>query len=177
MKRLLLLLIYTFLTACTSITSTHMVGGEPLAIDKKTWEGAWIIQDDVVHLKVMDEATGEVMLIFVDLTADADEKLVHQYTGYLRKSSKNEYFNIVDSDNNRGYFFARFKRAGNELIVWNPDYDVITDAVEGRQLQALKDDSSIEITATGETLVLFLESNDAFMYEEPAVFRKLSDSD
>ena len=78
MKNIQLIILSLILASCSSITSTTLVGYEALPIKKSIWQGAWLMNNQVVHVKVVDEKKGELLLIAVNV--NSDEKLIHKMT-------------------------------------------------------------------------------------------------
>ena len=178
MKNIQLIILCLVLASCSSITSTSLVGYEALPIKKSIWQGAWLLNNQVIHVKVVDENKGELLLIVIDV--NDDEKLVHKMTAFVRKGNKYNYINIPSPDEKPNYVFAQFFMKNNTLYAEPPDYDVVLNAVETKQVKGINPVNekggsyvgSIQLTDTSEKITLFLEENSAFKYKENGKIKK-----
>jgi len=172
MKNIQLIILSLVLASYSSITSTSLVGYDPLPIKKSIWQGAWLLNNQVVHVKVVDESKGELLLIAVDV--DDSEKLIHKMTAFVRKGKKYNYINIPSPDENPNYVFAHFFMKNNILYAEPPSYDVVLNAIETKQVKGIIPNSykgsthagSIQLTDSSEKITLFLEENNTFKYQE-----------
>jgi len=167
MKNVQLILLCLVLASCSSISSTSLVGFEVLPAKKSIWQGAWILNNQVIHVKVVDEKKGELLLILVDV--NDDKKLVHKLTAFVRKGTKYNYINIPDPEGKIEYVFAKYIIKNNMLYAEPPAYDVVLNALEKKQLKGIIPDNhvgSIQLTDTSEKITLFFEESTVFKYKE-----------
>lgn len=154
------------LIGCDTVTSLNQVGQLPLPLVKEQWQGAWLVENDVVHIKVIDESKGHMLLYVVDVDAGVPDKVVQSYKVYVRKSSSSHYLNLLDNDPSvEGYFFAKFKRDDNQIQLWLPANKSIHKAVKSGTISGKtnQNDSSILLQATAQELDKFFAANpDAF---------------
>jgi hypothetical protein len=178
LKSLLLLLLTTvFLAGCDTVTSLQLVGEQAVPLKADDWQGAWVIEDDAVYIKVVDQAKGEMLLYSVELANEKPKEVVQVYKLYLRQSGSQYFMNVLnDKVKPADYFFARFTRDGNTVRTYLPSYDVFLRNVKSGALQASIDpkDSSIVLNGSSKSINQFITSNaDAFDKAASPAFTKL----
>ena len=55
-----------FLTGCSSVVSYHPVGKERIALESDQWDGAWLADENVVKMKVIDRENGIVQMAWIE---------------------------------------------------------------------------------------------------------------
>ncbi len=170
--RVILLLIFVpALYACATITSTQMLGENVYLLDPMEWDGTWIIEKDSFQLEVVDKIAGKI-----EIRSIAGNK-VEVNTLFIRQSGKSNYINFIDEENN--YFFAKFKKNKNQVIVWLPSKNEFQQAIKNNEIEGnINKRGDVQTTASSESFNKYVTANSRimiFQYEEPGVFRRLSE--
>lgn len=158
-----------FLGACSTIKSTQQLGSEIYVLEKNKWEGTWVTGEGSIQLKVVDINSSEVAIMFIE----KDE--VQKYKAFIRTNGDGSYINVIDTDNH--YFFAKFKKTRNQIVVWLPERHMMQKAIStGGVIGSVSEKKNVLITSEKKQLdSYFFENNNLmlFDYEEPIIFRKL----
>lgn len=178
LKQLLLLLLVTvFLAGCDTVTSLQLVGEQPVSLKAEDWQGAWVIEDDAVYIKVVDPAKGELLLYSIELDKAKPEDVMQIYKLYVRQSGSEYYINVLNTEAKPAdYFFARISRDGNKILSYLPSHNFFLNNVKTGVLQANMDTggSTIVLKGSSKSINQFISSNaDAFEKTSTPAFTKL----
>ncbi len=169
LKSFLILVFIITITACATVTSNNILGKDSYLISKEGWNGTWIIGEESVKVKVIDPDSSEIEVVYIS-------KGEIQRRRVLIRRNKNKYFMNFKGDDNK-YYFGRFKKHKNQIVVWGPSLKLLLNARNNNELEII-DVSNKEwlIKSEQETLNKFYIKNSetmSFDYENPYVFRRI----
>jgi len=140
LKIFILLLSALTLGACSSIKSTSMLGDYALKLSEDEWNGTWVIEKDIYHIRVINPDFGIFELVS---TEDGKSKKHRAFAAY---SGDDKYINLVASD--KKFFFAKFKKEKDSVTVWLPSKKMWAKAIEDNKIDGeVDEDGNILITA------------------------------
>jgi len=169
LKICILLILALTLGACTSTKSTNMLGNYALKLNEDEWNGTWVIENEAYQIKVINPDFGIMQSISIE-----DGK-IKKHRIFATQSGDDKYINLVAPD--KRFFFAKFKKEQNSVIVWLPSKEMLKKAIENSEIEGKVDkDDNVLITASGKAFSEFMKTNKNMMmfeYENPGIFKRL----
>lgn len=169
------------LCGCSSVSTKHPLTKEPQAIDQERFEGAWLMETTVLHVKFASNGIAQ----FVGLEWKDDDFQMFRGEMIVTKGDEHNFLSVriqQDGQWTDRYFFVQYRFTDHgELVVCRLNNDVFEQALEQKVLQGVidKQDYSTEIRITSEPEKLLEFINDPgnltlFDYTEPMILRKIA---
>jgi hypothetical protein len=146
-----------------------------MVLKKDDWQGTWLHNDGAIVLKVPESEPGRLQALWIE-----DDQL-ESYMLDLRKLAKHHFINLQDKD--KLYWFAKFNREGDTLLIWLPFVKQFKNAIEQQQIQgkvitaksSLKSDDVVIESANDVLEQFFVDKQDImlFDYENPLILQRL----
>ena len=184
----ILLINWALLSSCSNVVSKNPVGLEPYSIHKEDWNGTWLNDNEVITIRVKDEASGVIQLAWIERRQD--ELKYETMTCQLMKGRKWQYVNVLEIPNEDAtgfYFWAKIKKEEREIIVWLPSLEAFQNAVEKKQIEGVVEKTiphgrdqkfadSVKLFAAPQAIVDEVEKKDSqfFIWEDPVVLIKMN---
>jgi len=154
----------------------------PKSIDKKKFEGTWLVNNDGQTAQVKFDDSGVAHVAGMEWDGE-HFKIGDRVEMTIIEGVGNNFMNLRVEENgkwSKDYFFAQymFSESG-DLIVWFPDAKAFKIALNRKLITGTisKDNSSVTITSDATTLLKLLnkpEDLSLFDYQNPGVLRKIS---
>jgi hypothetical protein len=159
---LLLLLLH----ACSVVYVLEPVGETPLVLDPEDWEGAWLLDDDVARIDVLDSENG--ILRIAGLEEDSDGELeIEAFTVHLREGGDWIFASVeVEDDEERGYLWGVVRHNGGQILALTPDIEKFRALVESGLLPGRLDGDNVFLgPLEAEHLALILSEEHGFLFD------------
>jgi len=177
MKNLRLIIIFLLLVlinGCSLVKSVNKLGNEVYIFKENEWQGTWIVDDNALQIKEIDQNSGEIEIILIERA-----KLL-KYRILLAQNGKDTFMNFIEKPEDEFYYPAKFKKNKNQLIVWRVSSDALEKAISKKKIDGEvtkhKYSNDVLITADKEKLNSFFINNRKqmlFDYEEPLILQRL----
>jgi hypothetical protein len=131
---LIVCIVFIAASACSVVTVTEPIGEEPVLLQPKDWEGLWKIylysffdeeeKEGYALIEVSDSEKGVIKIQGIGREPES----VHVY---LRESNGWMFGSYRDPEltDDKGFCWGRFKKDGDHIYFWVPDYDRFTNLV------------------------------------------------
>lgn len=163
------LVLIVLIGACTSIKSVSQLGEDVYILNEDEWEGTWAAGENSLQVKIIDTESSEILIMFIE------KGKIQKYTVFIKQNGKDSYMNLVDEDNR--YFFTKFIKTKNQVIIWLPSEKALKHAISDKKLEGLvTKDKDIVINANKNSFNQYFIDNKEkmlFEYEKPLILRKL----
>ena len=167
-------------SGCSSVKTKHPLSNNPKAIDQEEFEGAWLADDQIFHVKFASNGVAKVAGVE---WGSNDFHIVHGEM-IVTEGEEHNFLSIRFQEEGKwmdDYFFLPYTFTDqDDLILWAPDADAFKDLIEKKKLQGVveKGKYSTNITITNAPTSLFKIINNPedmklFEYREPIVLRKI----
>ncbi len=175
-KSIVLLALTSLIIGCSFVQSVNKLGKDVYIPIKDDWEGTWVAEDGALQLKIIDQAHGEIEIMFIE-----DGKLLKYKVFLTKNGDDNTYMNVIGRKEEKYYHFAKFKKDNNLTIVWHISTEALKEAIIKKNLNGNiinnKYGDTILINATKKELNKFFINNRRqmlFEYENPLILRRLT---
>ncbi len=163
---------------CSSVQTEHPVTGRPQALDKDRLEGAWLIDDEILHLKFGGDNVGRM----ASLEWKDGEFRVRRGEFVVANAGEGRYASLrFDDDEAGSYGLLNYDFASNgDLLVRVEPTDEFERAIAAGRLrgQVKKDGDEMEImlASPSDILLSFLSSASPSQLfgDEAIILRKLT---
>ncbi len=135
------------LTGCTAVYSVNPVGEKPHAIEADDWDGTWRGGGDAVSIKVIDAEKGILQMAWIE------NMEFNLFQAHLLESNDWVFVNFKEKVDDDGYLFARIKKSGNTITMWDPDVDKIRALVTDGTLPGTIKGSSNGVESNGNVVL------------------------
>jgi hypothetical protein len=121
-------------SACSVVTVMEPIGENPVQLQPKEWEGLW----KLYLCPIFDDDEEEETFFLIEVADGENGVLKVQNIGrkpesvqvYLRESNDWMFGSFKDPDHaDKGFDWGRFKKNGDRVVIWGPDYDHFSDLV------------------------------------------------
>lgn len=181
MKTIRLLFVSSLLLllwGCDSVTSTALVGEQPVSLVAEEWDGTWLSAGGTVTLKVLDAEQGKLRAAWIE---DSGGKLkMETWLVQIRSSGSWSFANVRDDGGNQEieerYLFSRVKKDSRQILFWMPDTEAFTAAVKAGHLPGEIIDSSVRLSALNASHLEVIKSDQGpglFDWDEPLVLLRV----
>lgn len=147
MKQWILVFAALVMAGCEAVTTTALVGDEPVDLKAKDWDGTWVTADgEVVIVKVTDDDEGRANIYWLE--SEDGQPVLKSSEIIVREVNDWQLVNSpvpADERNDEEvpeYVFARIATNDDELFVWTPKVDAFKEAAD-------EDHFIGELTASG----------------------------
>lgn len=173
--------IMLFASGCSSVTTRHPLSGNPEAIEKEEFEGTWIADDNVFHVKFAGNGVAQI----AGVEWESDQFHIVHGEMIVTKGNEHNFISVRFEENGKwmdDYAFLSYKFTDQgDLVLWVPDIDVFEEMVEKNLLQGVvrkgQYSTNITITDTSAKILEIINNPDnlkIFRYREPVFLRKLA---
>lgn len=182
------------LTSCASVVSLHPVGREKIALEPDQWDGAWLSDENVVKMKVIDRENGVVQMAWIEEVGN--ELRPKSVTFQVLKGGKWMYANVLELEGKKAedaYYWGVVKKEQGRIVFLSPAVPAFVQAAESQRIKAVVEKSqppttaeasqtegrsgSVKVTLTdsAEAVVRLVEDggNDYLDIEHPVVFIRI----
>lgn len=135
------LILFTFfllsLTGCSSVISNRPIGLDCILVNPEEWNGIWLIDDNVVRIKVIDDTNGIVKIASIE-DKNNDLKL-ESIVLKVMKGEKWLYANIIEMEGEKAtdkYLWGRISKEERKIIFWAPSVKEFAKAAESKKIDA-----------------------------------------
>jgi hypothetical protein len=157
------------LAACGSVMVEQPAGDKPLVLDPEDWEGAWVLDEDLYMVRVVNSEMGEIEIAAVEKSSDGEFRL-ETMTLILRDGGDWILGNLRDEEwEEPGFALAFGKLDDDQLLILVPDVAKFRALVEAGTLpgQVLEDSVLLEpLNAEHLALILPGEHGNLFDLDE-----------
>jgi hypothetical protein len=183
-----------FLTSCASVVSLHPIGRERIALEPEQWDGAWLADENVVKMKVIDRENGLVQMAWIEVVGN--ELRPKSVTFQVLKGGKWMYANVLEVEGKMAedaYYWGVVKKEQGRIVFFSPAVPAFVQAAESQRIKAVVEKSQppttaeaspvarksgsvkVTLTDTAEAVVRLVEDggNDYLDLEHPVVFIRL----
>jgi len=114
------------LGGCAQVLSSAPMGETPVSISEDDWEGLWVFDEGSIAIKVLDEATGVLLVSLID--PGKEPPTVEPMEMRLSKTGG---WTFVNWEEEPGEFsWLRVERDGETILAWGPDFSRFKKLVE-----------------------------------------------
>ena len=182
------------LTSCASVVSRHPVGRERIVLEPDQWDGAWLADENVVKMKVIDRENGIVQMAWIEEVGN--ELRPKSITFQVLKGGKWMYANVLELEGKKAedvYYWGVVKKEQGRIVFFSPAVPAFVQAAESQRIKAVVEKSQLPTTAeaspaeeksssvkvtltdTAEAVVRLVEDggNDYLDLEHPVVFIRI----
>lgn len=167
---------------CSSVTTPYPLSDPPKPIDQDKFEGTWLIDDAVFHLKFARNGIAQV----AGVEWENDQFQLIHFEMIVTKGETHNFLSVriqeegtwLDEYHLLSYTFSDH----GDLVIWNPHVDGFKKLLEEKHLQGIVTDGkySTDISITNAPVRLLEWLNDPehltlFNYTEPTILRKISE--
>lgn len=141
---------------CSSVKTEHPVTDRPEALDKDRLEGAWLLEDEILHLKFGEDNVGRM----ASLEWKDGEFRVKRGEFVVAHAGKGRYLSQRSDDEEAGFYdlLAYDFTSNGDLVLRGEPTDEFERAVaEGRLRGKVNDD--VVLASPSDTLLSFLSSS------------------
>ncbi|MCP4709531.1 MAG: hypothetical protein GY869_12965 [Planctomycetes bacterium] len=177
------------LVGCETVGTKYPLSAEPQPIDAEQFEGAWMVDDSVIHIHF--DSKGVARMAGVEWDEQADAFKLNEAEIIVAEGDRHNYMSLgIVEDESKGpggesqymllqYYFTE----APDMVIWTPVSGAFAEAVESGKLKGEitkgEMSSSVLLTDSGSVIVEFLddpENGDLFEYREPMILRKITKS-
>ena len=137
MKHYLFLIVSAFLlsaSACSVVTVTEPIGEEPVQLKPEQWEGLWKLyyysfdndeEEAFVVIEVSDSEKGVLKVTHIGRKPESFQVYLRESNGWMFGSYRDP-----EKPDDKDMFWGRFKKNGDRIVIWIPNYDRFSDLVK-----------------------------------------------
>ena len=177
------------LVGCDSVGTRYPLSADPQPIDAEQFEGAWMVDNDVIHIHY--DSQGVARMAGVEWDNETDSFKLNEAEIIVAEGEGHNYMSVGIADDEAAeagkveeYLLVQYYFTDEpDMVIWMPISGAFVAAVESGKLKGEitkgEMSSSILLTDSGETIIKFLddpENDDLFEYREPMILRKISKS-
>ncbi len=174
----LLVIAAVFLCNCSSVSTPYPLTSKPTAIDKKEFEGSWLVDDGQKILQVKFADDGVAHIAGLDWKDDHFEMVRGEMV--IVEGNEHNFLSIRFEEKAKwedSYFFVAYKFSDQgDLVFWVPKAKEFNKAIQKKLLRGEGKDS-VSITSSVEELLKVLNNPGdliLFDYKSPMVLRKIA---
>lgn len=126
------------LTSCSSVISNRPIGLEYISINPEDWNGIWLIDDNVVRVKVIDESKGVIKFALIE--EKENDLQLECIVLQIMKGKKWLYANVLEMEGEKAtdkYLWGRINNEDNKIVFWAPSVGMFLKAVESKKIKAI----------------------------------------
>jgi len=178
------------LVGCDSVGTRYPLSADPQPIDVEQFEGAWMMENDVIHIHY--DSQGVARMAGVEWDDQADAFKLNQAEIIVAEGAGHNYISLGIAEDEAAeagkfdeYMLVQYYFTDEpDMVIWMPVSGAFAEAVESGKLKGEitkgEMSTSVLLTDSGETIIKFLddpENDDLFQYREPLILRKISKSE
>ena len=167
------------LTGCKSIYSSEPVGHEVADLTDEDLDGYWIVDDEVMLLKVTDAAKGEAVLAGIEDRAGTltlqQMPVVFRKRGDVRLVSVKAMENEEHPEGAEWIWWGAVRLVDGGMVVWVPDPDRVEEAVEEGALPGRLEEDAVVLGELSPAQLDLLTTHGILHWEEPLFLRRVGD--
>jgi len=166
---------------CSGVTTKYPLSDNPKPIDQDKFEGAWLMDNKVFHLKFASNGVAQIS----GVKWENDQfQLVHVEM-IITKGDKHNFLSVRIQEDGKwmdDYYLLSYMFSENgDLVVWSPNVDIFKNLVEKNHLQGVVtgDKYSTNVSITNAPVRFLKLINDPenltlFNYTKPTIIRKIN---
>ena len=159
-------LVLLILSACQSVIVDEPIGEIPCVLDPEEWEGAWLLDHEIMMVDVLDAENGVLRISGIEKGQDGDLR-VETMTIYVRDGGAWLLGSMGDPEGeDPGYLWAAAKRQDDQLILFEPDSLKFRALVEEGILPGWLDGNDVHLgPLEPEHVALILSGEHGFLFD------------
>ena len=166
------------LWGCDSVTSSALVGENPVSLVAEEWDGIWLGAEAAVILQVVDAKQGGLRAAWIERSGGALKTEI--WLVQIRSSGSWIFANVKDDEatdrSAERYLFSRLKKDDDQILFWLPSTSAFTKAVEAGHLPGEIEDSNVRLSNLSASHLEVVKSEKGqalFDWDEPMVLLRV----